>query len=134
MPVWTKLCRRFNPELFTSQETRDAIPTLWIASERLTEVLRYLKDEIAQPYRMLYDLSAVDERFRQHRRGLPASDFTLVYHLASFGRNEELRIKVPLRGLFPSAPSITDLWANANWWFSRWTRVSERFATLVQPP
>ena len=116
IPVWPELCRRFNPKWFTSQETRDAIPTLWIASERSIEVLRYLKEEIGRPYRMLYDLSAVDERLRQHRAGQPACDFTLVYHLASFSRNEELRLKVPLNGLFPSAPSITDLWPNANWY------------------
>ncbi|HET6676110.1 MAG TPA: NADH-quinone oxidoreductase subunit D, partial [Nitrospiraceae bacterium] len=116
IPVWPELRRRFNPEWFANQETRDAIPTLWIAPERSTEVLRYLKEDIAQPYRMLYDLSAVDERLRQHRAGQPACDFTLVYHLASFGRNEELRLKVPLNGLFPSAPSITDLWPNANWY------------------
>jgi NADH-quinone oxidoreductase subunit C/D len=116
MPVWTELRRRFDAASLTGQETRDAIPTFWVAPERSLEVLHYLKEDIAQPYRMLYDLSAIDERLRQQRGGQPASDFTLVYHLASFERNEELRVKVPLCGLSPSASSITDLWPNANWY------------------
>jgi hypothetical protein len=40
----------------------------------LHDVLRYLKHEIAQPYRMLFDLTAIDERLRKHREGLPAAD------------------------------------------------------------
>ena len=46
---------------------------------------------------MLYDLTAIDERMRIHPEGPPASDFTLVYHLLSFDRNEYVRIKVPLQ-------------------------------------
>ena len=40
---------------------------------------------------MLYDLTAIDERVRTHRDGQPASDFTVVYHLLSFERNEDVR-------------------------------------------
>ena len=79
-----------------SQETRDHIPTFWVAKDRLPVVLRFLKEEIDRPYKMLYDLSAIDERMKTHRDGHPESDFTVVYHLLSFDRNEYLRIKVAL--------------------------------------
>ncbi len=46
---------------------------------------------------MLYDLTAIDERVRNHRQDQPESDFTVVYHLLSFDRNEDIRIKVPLK-------------------------------------
>ena len=59
-------------------------------------LLRFLKEDVDRPYKMLYDLSAIDERMRQHRDGQPASDFTVVYHLLSFERNEYIRIKVAL--------------------------------------
>ena len=59
-------------------------------------LLRFLKEEIDRPYKMLYDLTAIDERMKTHRDGKPASDFTVVYHLFSFDRNEYLRIKVAL--------------------------------------
>ena len=98
------------------QATRDGIPTVWAPKERLWEILRYLKTEAQRPYRMLYDLCAVDERERTHRQGQPESDFTVIYHLLSFERNEDLRIKVALRGESPSVRTVTDLWPAANWY------------------
>ena len=65
---------------------------------------------------MLYDLSAIDERMRVHREGQPASDFTVVYHLLSFERNEYMRIKVALAEDRLSLPTITGIWPAANWY------------------
>jgi NADH-quinone oxidoreductase subunit C/D len=107
---------RFAEVAFTPQATRDGIPTLWLPKERVREVLTYLKSEAAQPYHMLYDLSAIDERVRNRRDGQPASDFTVVYHLLSFERNADVRLKVALQGESPSLPSITSLWPMANWY------------------
>ena len=100
------------------QPTKDDVPTFWVPKERLRETLRYLKTEIERPYRMLWDLSAIDERQRMHREGQPASDFTGIYHLMSFDRNADVRIKVALAGEYPSVPSVSDLWPNANWYES----------------
>jgi len=98
------------------QETHDPVPTFWVAKDRVPAVLRFLKDEIDRPYKMLYDLSAIDERMKTHRDGQPASDFTVVYHLLSFDRNEYVRIKVALTEDQPALPSITDIWPAANWY------------------
>ena len=98
------------------QQTHDAIPTLWVNRDKVRDVLRHLKTGVERPYRTLYDLTAIDERMRSNRSGQPASDFTLVYHLLSYERNEDVRIKVPLAGDLPSLPSITDLWESANWY------------------
>ncbi|GLR65993.1 NADH-quinone oxidoreductase subunit C/D [Acidocella aquatica] len=65
---------------------------------------------------MLYDLTALDERTRTHRGNQPKSDFTVVYHLLSFSRNHDIRIKVALIGEAPAIPSVTSLWPNANWY------------------
>ena len=46
----------------------------------------------------------------------PESDFTVVYHLLSFERNEDIRIKVPLEAENPSLASVTDLWPSSNWY------------------
>jgi NADH-quinone oxidoreductase subunit C/D len=99
-----------------SQATQDRIPTFWVPKSGLRGVLRFLKEEVARPYRVLYDLSAIDERMRMHRDGQPASDFTVVYHLLSFDRNEYVRIKVALANDRLSLPSITGLWPAANWY------------------
>ena len=98
------------------QPTRDGIPTVWVAKEQVRDVLRYLKSRGRPPYRMLYDLTAIDERARSHREGQPAGDFTVVYHLLSFDRNEDLRVKVALEGEYPHLDTITDLWPSANWY------------------
>ena len=47
---------------------------------------------------------------------MPAVDFTVVYHLFSFDRNDFIRLKVPLLGEFPTLPSITSIFKNANWY------------------
>jgi NADH-quinone oxidoreductase subunit C/D len=48
----------------TPQPTSDGIPTLWVPKTHVQDVVRYLKMEVGQPYRMLYDLCALDERVR----------------------------------------------------------------------
>src|SRR6185295_19385090 len=110
------LRHHFGESVLTEQVTQDAIPTLWVGPDRLHDVLRYLKTGMQKPYRMLYDLTAIDERTRSNRSGQPDSDFTVVYHLSSFERNSDVRLKLALKGNEPKAPSITSVWTNANWY------------------
>ena len=110
-----ELQTRFGNSL-VSQETKDGMPTIWTTREQVREVLRFLKTEIGQPYRMLFDLTAIDERERVNRQGQPASAFSVVYTLLSFERNSDVRVKVPLLGDSPSLPSIVDIWPAANWY------------------
>jgi NADH-quinone oxidoreductase subunit C/D len=110
------LQNEFGTAFVAWQPTRDSIPTVWVSPEHVNGVLRFLKSAVERPYRMLYDLSAIDERVRVHRQGQPDSDFTVVYHLLSFERNQDLRIKVPLEGEHPSIGTVTDLWPSANWY------------------
>ncbi|MEJ8803798.1 NADH-quinone oxidoreductase subunit C/D [Pontibacter sp. H249] len=114
--ILIELQRRFGEDTFTQQSTQDELLTLWMPCDKLTEVLRFLKAGIQQPYKMLFDLTAIDERTHQKKNGSPTSTFTLVYHLFSFDRNHFIRLKVALSDDFPKAPSIASLWANANWY------------------
>ena len=98
------------------QLTCDGIPTFWTPRERVREVLGYLKGRTDRPYAMLYDLTAIDDRMRMNRQGLPPSAFTVVYHLLSFERNEYIRIKTALHAGSLSLDSITPLWPAANWY------------------
>jgi len=115
-PIVEVLQGRFGPAIQAIQETADAIPTLWVAREQAGTLLRYLKREIPAPYHFLYDLCAIDERVRTRREGQPAADFTVVYHLLSYERNADIRIKVALAESDPVLPSITGLWPMANWY------------------
>ena len=104
------------PAEITTQATIDGIPTYWLPRANAHRALAYLKNEVEQPYRMLYDVTAIDERMRTHPEGPPPSDFTVVYHLLSFDRNQYVRIKVPLAQDQVEADTITDLWPAANWY------------------
>ncbi len=110
-----ELKERFGDAAIAAQASCD-VPTAWVRREELAAVLRHLKLESPKPYRMLYDLTALDERAARVRPGLPASDFTGVYHLLSLERNEYVRIKVALLEKDLTLPSVTRLWASANWY------------------
>jgi len=114
--VVDELQEKFGPAAVTPQETRDSIPTCWTQKDKIREVVSFLKNEIAQPYKMLYDLTAIDERVRTHRDGEPESSFTVVYHLLSFERNQFIRVKVPLAADQLSLPTITSIFPAANWY------------------
>jgi NADH-quinone oxidoreductase subunit C/D len=107
---------RFGEGSVKEQATKDAIPTIWVEEHLAKDVLKYLKNEVHDPYRMLYDLTAIDERVREHRQNRSDAGFTLVYHLLSLVRNTDVRIKVPLAGEMPRAASIVDIWPAANWY------------------
>jgi NADH-quinone oxidoreductase subunit C/D len=111
-----QLRSKFGDNSVSEQTTRDEILTLWLELDKLRDVLSYLKHDIPSSYRFLYDLTAIDERTRKHLNDYPSRTFTLVYHLYSFDRNSFIRLKCALKGEFPTAPSITDLWANASWY------------------
>ncbi|TVZ28647.1 NADH-quinone oxidoreductase subunit C/D [Gillisia sp. Hel_I_86] len=107
---------KFQEAVLSLQETKDEFPTLWIHDGHIVEVLHFLKNEVDLPYKMLYDLTAIDEQARKFREGQPNSRFTIVYQLLSFKRNAFLRLKVPLTSKEPSLQSVTSVWPAANWY------------------
>ena len=111
-----ELTQVFGNHGFTVQETQDNIPTVWVPASKIVEIARHYKNHPQNPYRMLHDITAIDERMRKNRMGQPESDYTVVYFLFSLESNSYLRLKVALKGDNPSLPSITGLWPNANWY------------------
>ncbi len=107
---------KFGESNLVFQETKDEVPTFWISKEKLVDTLRYLKTDIQNPYRMLYDLTAIDEQAKSHRNGQLEGDFSVVYHLLSFERNEDLRVKVALKKDELSIPDVSPVWPNADWY------------------
>lgn len=113
--VVVELHNRFGADAFVAQETRTGMPVLWVNRAQLKDVLSFLRN-VAKPYSMLYDLHGVDERLRTQRRGLPAADFSVFYHLLSVERNSDVMIKVSLSEGDLNLPSVTSIWPNANWY------------------
>ncbi len=113
----TELLARFPDGLLPDTEIRDGIPTYWVDAALAPRVLRFLKSEIARPFPLLYDLFVIDERMRAERT-VPneTSDYTVVYHLLSFDRNADIRIKAPVDRDSCAVDSICPLWPAANWY------------------
>ncbi len=106
---------QFGADALTLQDTLTGMPVIWVARERIIEVLRFLRN-LPRPYVMLYDLHGVDERLRTHRRGLPNADFTVFYHLLSIDRNSDVMLKVALSANDLRLPTATGIYPNANWY------------------
>jgi len=105
------LSARFGATSFAPQHTADGVPTLWVESDRLLEVLGHLKPR----FPMLLDLFGVDERLREHRPAT-AGDFSVVYHLLDPADCAEVRVKVAAGDAGAQVPSATGIWPNANWY------------------
>ena len=106
------LAGRFGAAVTEDPAGRD-MPTFVTDAATAPQLLRFLKEQAPKRFRRLEDITAVDESARPKP---PAHDFTLVYHLLSFDDPGYLRVKVPLSGEAPEAPSITGIWKNANWY------------------
>jgi NADH-quinone oxidoreductase subunit C/D len=114
--VLDEIKSKFGEDSLTYQSTKDSIPTIWVQKDILRDLLLYLKTGISKPYRMLYDLHGIDERSRTGRNELPGKDFTVFYHLLSYERNSDIRIKIALEEDKLTAPSVTSVYSNANWY------------------
>ncbi len=80
-----------------------------VTRDRSHDVLAWLKDQPAQRFDYLTDVTAVDYRD-------PERPLEVVYQLRSLGRRADLRVKVTLdkRGPF-EVRSVWDLWRGADW-------------------
>jgi NADH-quinone oxidoreductase subunit C len=77
-------------------------------SERLLEIMGFLKRDPRLLFDVLVDLTAVDYLGREPR-------FEVVYHLLSLPLNHRLRLKVRLAGTKPRVASVNEIWPSANW-------------------
>jgi NADH-quinone oxidoreductase subunit C/D len=115
-PVVRELMEQLDESNVKVQQTLDGIPTVWVSRDHILSAVAHLHDSASQPFTTLLDLTAIDERERVHRDDQPVADFTVVYHLFSYERNQDIRLKVPLQEESTSIPTATGLWASSNWY------------------
>jgi NADH-quinone oxidoreductase subunit C len=104
----------------------DAIdPYLVVEPEDLMEVCRYLKEDPRLRFEFLNCISGVDYLEPDPKKA-PKAGFDphleVVYHFSSFTHRHRLVLKIILPrwkenkpGELPEAPSVTSLWATADW-------------------
>lgn len=93
----------------------DDICSFWLDKSQLLRLMRLLKSDLSKPFDMCFDLTAIDETCRQYKGNL-CQEFTLSYHLRSYQRNQDIRIKIALSERDKSLDSISHIYANANWY------------------
>ena len=114
--IQQQLAERFGERALHEQITADGMPTFWVGRDLICDVLKFLRQDSTPKYRMLFDLTAIDERVREHRINQPTGDFTVVYHLLSLSPVAEVRLKVSLFDDDLTTPTATRIWPNANWY------------------
>jgi NADH-quinone oxidoreductase subunit C len=82
---------------------------VYVTRERSHDVLAWLRDNPAQAFNYLTDVTAVDYRD-------PERQLEVVYQLRALGRRADLRVKVALDKQGPlEVRSVVDLWRGADW-------------------
>ncbi|MFA7495095.1 MAG: NADH dehydrogenase (quinone) subunit D [Acidithiobacillus sp.] len=94
-------------------EGRDGWPDFLLPEVRLIPALQFLREEMQPRFPMLLDLTAVDESAGMAKE--PAK-FSLIYHLHGLEGCGALRLRVTHTDLDEPVPSVTGIFANANWY------------------
>ena len=77
--------------------------------EKIVSLITYLKDDKELQFGFLTDITAI------HYPDSAGKEFCVIYHLHSLTNNFRLRIKVYLMADNVHIPTITPLFASANW-------------------
>ncbi|MBY0438388.1 MAG: NADH-quinone oxidoreductase subunit C [Burkholderiales bacterium] len=90
--------------------------TVTVPAARLPEAMALLRDDASLRFAQLIDLCGVD--WSGHGDGAwDGARFSAVYHLLSLEHNARLRVRCfAPDDDFPLLPSVTDIWACANWY------------------
>ena len=82
--------------------------SVYVKPEAIVEVARFLRDDPDLSYNFLDNLCGVDYIGRDPR-------FEMVYHLLSHKNRHIVCLKVGVPERTPAVPTLTGLWATANW-------------------
>ena len=81
-------------------------PYLFIDASKINAISFFLRDEERLQFEALSCLSGVD---------YDKDNLAVVYHLYSYALNQKLVVKVLVPKSNPVVPTVSDVWATANW-------------------
>jgi NADH-quinone oxidoreductase subunit C len=106
--VLEDLSQRFGNDIFEASEPYGLL-TIHTKRERINDVLKYLYHHKQFQFQFLTDLCGV------HYPDQKGKELGVVYHVHSLINNVRLRIKVFVPVKDPNVPTVTPLYATANW-------------------
>ncbi len=107
MVLANKIKEKFPEAVEDIIEFRDEV-TVVVAPEAIVEVATFCRDDAELQFNMLSALSGVDYYPEEPR-------FAVNYVMNSLPLNHTLRLKVYVPGDNPEIPTVTGVWAVANW-------------------
>jgi NADH-quinone oxidoreductase subunit C len=102
--ILAKLQARYGTDLLSADQQSD-LPSAVVSSSVIHDTISFLKSE---GYLFLTDLTGIHYPDRE-------LEFGVVYHLHDFKANRRIRIKTLVSRQKPVVPTMTDLFAGANW-------------------
>lgn len=121
--IHQRLLAQFASQLILDCHTESRDPWIEVAPAAIVDVGRFLRDDAELQFDTLSNLCGVDW-LETDRKKKPLADprIEVVYHLFSLPLRHRLVVKVKLprwkdgvEGQLPEIPSVTSLWASADW-------------------
>jgi len=109
--IFEKLKQK-HPKAVLGSAERFGVLEIQIADASIADVVKTLRDDSELAFNMLIDLVSIDYSAYQ---GWAGERFALVYLLKSLTLGHRLQLKVSVLEDEPIVPTISDLYANANW-------------------
>ncbi len=103
-----EIASQFGNKVVDFEEPFDLL-TFTCQTENLISIVEYLRDHEKLRFRFLTDITAF------HNPANTGNELCSVYHLHSFENGIRLRIKVFIPIYNPLVPSLTNVYASANW-------------------
>ena len=100
--------RGFAPESVAGAEEFRGDLTVIVPKEEIVSIASFLRDDPELAFDLLKDLCGVDMM-------RPEARFEVVYTLYSLANKTYLRLKVRVEEEDPVVPTVTGVWAGANW-------------------
>jgi NADH-quinone oxidoreductase subunit C len=107
-PVISKLQAQFGTDLLNAYESY-GMKTVVVNSERILDVMKFLKEDPELNFHFLTDLCGV------HYPNNAGQELGVIYHLHNFMKNTRLRVEAFFSSENPHIATMTSLWSAANW-------------------
>jgi NADH-quinone oxidoreductase subunit C len=107
--IQEKLTETFGENVFHFNQEKD-IFSFEVASDKITAVVLFLKNDPILRFHFLTDLCAI-----HYPENVETRQFAVVYHLHNWYENKRIKIKSFINGSTPEIKTVSNIFLCANW-------------------